>query len=271
MPITVSIPTALRKLTNNQPSVTVQAKTVGEVFTGLTKQYPEIKRHLFTEDGKLRNFVRVYVNEEDIQYIAAGKEAPLQEGDTVTIVPSIAGGKELSSTLRRYGIPTVFFLTLSCGVHIFASENTNAVALIMKEAKIEKADQNAMGELEETAKRASLVVEVTVINPRTSVRAADGSQSWVAIEAKPDRIFFGKWEGKSIFVQDMDNGRLSHVDASCFPYNHRFKIGERCILFLAPDRQLSEWCKLEVFERLKVVPVPEPTSINAASEQTVPD
>src|ERR1051325_11731563 len=92
MPVTVSIPTALRKLTNNQPNVTVQAKTVGEMFTSLTKQYPEMKKHLFTEDGTLRNFVRVYVNEEDTNYISGGKDAPLKEDDTVTIVPSIAGG-----------------------------------------------------------------------------------------------------------------------------------------------------------------------------------
>lgn len=86
------MPTALRKLTNNQPSVTVQANTVGEMFEALTKQHPEVKKHLFGDDGKLRNFVRVYVNEEDINYIAGGQDAPLKEGDTVTIVPSIAGG-----------------------------------------------------------------------------------------------------------------------------------------------------------------------------------
>jgi molybdopterin converting factor small subunit len=97
MPVTVSIPTALRRLTNDQPHVTVPAKTVGEVFAGLTKQYPEIKKHLFTDDGQLRNFVRVYVNDEDIHYLAGGKDAPLQEGDTVTIVPSIAGGREKHS------------------------------------------------------------------------------------------------------------------------------------------------------------------------------
>lgn len=92
MAITVSIPTALRKLTNNQPSVTVPAKTVGELFDALIKAHPEVKKHLFSDDGKLRNFVRVYVNDEDIHYLAGGKEAPLKEGDTVTIVPSIAGG-----------------------------------------------------------------------------------------------------------------------------------------------------------------------------------
>ena len=93
MPVTVSIPTALRKLTNDQPSVTVQAKTVGEMLDALVRSHPEVKKHLLTEDGKLRNFVRVYVNDEDIHYLSGGKDAPLKDGDTVTIVPSIAGGR----------------------------------------------------------------------------------------------------------------------------------------------------------------------------------
>ncbi len=92
MAINVSIPTALRKLTNDQPSVRLQATSVGQMLDALVKAYPEVKRHLFTDDGTLRNFVRVYVNEEDIQYLEGGKDAPLKEGDTVTIVPSIAGG-----------------------------------------------------------------------------------------------------------------------------------------------------------------------------------
>ncbi len=92
MAINVSVPTALRKLTNDQPSVRLQAATVGQMFDALVKTYPEVKRHLFTDDGKLRNFVRVYVNDEDIQYLEGGKDAPLEGGDTVTIVPSIAGG-----------------------------------------------------------------------------------------------------------------------------------------------------------------------------------
>lgn len=118
MPVTVSIPTALRKLTNNQPSVTVQAKTVGEMFDALTKSHPEVKKHLFTEQGQLRNFVRVYVNEEDIHYIAGGKDAPLGEGDTVTIVPSIAGG--FVETLATNG-SNGHELDLSCLAQYFHS------------------------------------------------------------------------------------------------------------------------------------------------------
>ncbi len=95
MPITVSIPTALRKLTDDKPSITVQAKTIGELLDALVRSHLEVRKHLLTDEGKLRNFVRVYVNDEDVHYISGGKEAPLQDGDTVTIVPSIAGGREI--------------------------------------------------------------------------------------------------------------------------------------------------------------------------------
>ncbi len=101
MPVTVSIPTVLRKLTNNQPSGTVQARTVGKMFATRARSHPDIKQRLFAADGKLRNFVRVCGNEEDIQSIAGGKEAPLKEGDTVTIVPPIAGGTLVGFRLKR--------------------------------------------------------------------------------------------------------------------------------------------------------------------------
>ncbi len=94
MPVTVSIPTALRRLTDNKPSVTLQAKTVGEMVDALVASHPDVRKHLLTDDGKLRNFVRVYVNDEDINYISGGKDAPLHDGDVVTIVPSIAGGEQ---------------------------------------------------------------------------------------------------------------------------------------------------------------------------------
>jgi len=130
MAVIVSIPTALRKLTNNQPSVTVPAKTVGEMFAALTKQYPEIKKHLFTDDGQLRNFVRVYVNDEDIQYIAGGKDAPLKEGDTVTIVPSIAGGAEydFSKGVRRKLYRKGFVLRLPIYLNSKLQSRVEAVA-----------------------------------------------------------------------------------------------------------------------------------------------
>jgi len=90
MAITVTIPTALRRFADNQANVEVHGRTIRDVLENLTKQHTQLRQHLYAEDGKLRNFVRVYLNDEDIR--AKGDHAPVYEGDEVTIVPSIAGG-----------------------------------------------------------------------------------------------------------------------------------------------------------------------------------
>ena len=90
MAITVTIPTALRRFADNQASVEVQGKTITEVLDNLTTQHTQLRQHLYDGNGKLRNFVRVYVNDEDIR--AKGDNAPLNDGDEISIVPSIAGG-----------------------------------------------------------------------------------------------------------------------------------------------------------------------------------
>src|SRR5664280_1176933 len=90
MAIKVTIPTALRRFADNQANVEVCGKTISEVLDNLTKQHAQLRQHLYGEDGKLRNFVRVYVNDEDIR--AKGDDAPVNEGDEIAIVPSIAGG-----------------------------------------------------------------------------------------------------------------------------------------------------------------------------------
>ncbi|MFL6351536.1 MAG: molybdopterin-synthase adenylyltransferase MoeB [Bryobacteraceae bacterium] len=87
----ILIPTALRQFTGQQDSVVVAGATVGDVLTQLTSEYPNIKKNLFNEQGKLRSFVNVYVNDEDIRYL--DKDATKLKGDeTISIVPSIAGG-----------------------------------------------------------------------------------------------------------------------------------------------------------------------------------
>jgi len=87
----IHIPTPLRQYTGKQATVDVKAGTVGEALSALLAQHPELKRHLYTEDGKLRAFVNLYLNDEDIRYLQ--KEATaLKEGDNISIVPSIAGG-----------------------------------------------------------------------------------------------------------------------------------------------------------------------------------
>ena len=87
----VLIPTPLRQFTAKQDSVTVPGATVGEVLAALTTEYPDLRKQIFTEEGKLRSFVNVYLNDEDIRYL--GKDAtPAADTDTVSLVPSIAGG-----------------------------------------------------------------------------------------------------------------------------------------------------------------------------------
>ena len=91
MAVKVIIPTPLRAYAGKQESVEVQAATVGEALSGLTSKFGDLKKHLYTEEGKLRNFVNVYVNDEDIRYLQKD-QTQVREGDTISIVPSIAGG-----------------------------------------------------------------------------------------------------------------------------------------------------------------------------------
>lgn len=90
----IHIPTPLRQYAGKQPAVEVRASTVGEALAGLVAGHPELRRHLYTEAGKLRAFVNVYVNDEDVRYLQ--KDATtVSDGDTISIVPSIAGGMEI--------------------------------------------------------------------------------------------------------------------------------------------------------------------------------
>jgi molybdopterin converting factor small subunit len=92
----IHIPTPLRQYAEKQPAVEVKAGTVGEALSNLVSKHPELRRHLYTDDGKLRAFVNVYINDEDVRYLQ--KEATaVKDGDNISIVPSIAGGsaKEL--------------------------------------------------------------------------------------------------------------------------------------------------------------------------------
>ncbi len=87
----ILIPTPLRVYAGKQDIVEAEGKTVGELLENLTSQYAELRNHLYNEDGRLRSSVNVYVNDDDIRYLE--KEAtPVKEGDTVSIVPSVAGG-----------------------------------------------------------------------------------------------------------------------------------------------------------------------------------
>jgi molybdopterin converting factor small subunit len=87
----IHIPSPLRQYAGQQADVAVKGSTVGDVLSDLVSRHPDLRRHLYTEDGKLRAFVNVYVNDEDIRYLK--KEATaVTENDTISIVPSVAGG-----------------------------------------------------------------------------------------------------------------------------------------------------------------------------------
>src|SRR2546430_16874745 len=84
-------PTALRQYDGKQDAVAVSGSTVGEVLGALPAQYPDLRKQIFNDEGKLRSFVNVYLNDEDIRYL--NKDAtPAADGDTLSLVPSIAGG-----------------------------------------------------------------------------------------------------------------------------------------------------------------------------------
>jgi molybdopterin synthase sulfur carrier subunit len=91
MPKKIRIPTPLRKLTNNEELIEVNAATIGDAITELQTRYPGIKERLIDDNGEVRRFVNVYVNEEDIRFLQ-NQQTPLKEGDEVSIIPAIAGG-----------------------------------------------------------------------------------------------------------------------------------------------------------------------------------
>jgi adenylyltransferase/sulfurtransferase len=91
MPVKVMIPTPLRAYAGKQESVDLQAATVGEALSALTSRFTELRKHLYSDDGRLRSFVNVYLNDEDIRYLQKD-QTQVREGDTISIVPSIAGG-----------------------------------------------------------------------------------------------------------------------------------------------------------------------------------
>lgn len=92
MAITVRVPTPLRRLTDGQGEVEVEAKTVKEAVEKLEELYPGFKERILDENGELRRFVNLYLNDEDIRFLK-GVDTELKDGDVLSIVPAIAGGR----------------------------------------------------------------------------------------------------------------------------------------------------------------------------------
>ena len=95
MAVTVRIPTPLQRLTSGQSEVQCDGTTVVELLGDLNKRYPGIKERICDQDGKLRRFVNVFVNEEDIRFLQ-GDQTTIKDGDEVSIIPAIAGGSSTS-------------------------------------------------------------------------------------------------------------------------------------------------------------------------------
>ncbi len=87
----ILIPTPLRPYTDKQDAVDASGATVGELLADLTRKHAGLKAHLYNEQGRLRSFVNVYVNDEDIRYLQK-EQTPVAANDTVSIIPSVAGG-----------------------------------------------------------------------------------------------------------------------------------------------------------------------------------
>ena len=91
MPTRILIPTPLRVYADQQEVIEVEGSTVGELLANMTAQYADLRKHLYNEDGRLRAFVAIFLNDDDIRFL--DREAtPVKEGDTVSIIPTVAGG-----------------------------------------------------------------------------------------------------------------------------------------------------------------------------------
>ncbi len=91
MTVKIHLPTALRPFADRREFVELKGRTVGEALNALTTQYSELGKHLLDERGKLRNFVNIYLDEVDVRTLQ-GPETPVKNGDSLLIVPAIAGG-----------------------------------------------------------------------------------------------------------------------------------------------------------------------------------
>lgn len=98
----IFIPTPLRSYAGGSQAVEVDAATVAAALDSLTSEHPALRNHLFTPEGKLRSFVNIYLNDEDVRYLPAREATEVGAGDTLSIIPSIAGGREsLTTNLGR--------------------------------------------------------------------------------------------------------------------------------------------------------------------------
>ena len=106
MAVTIVIPTPLRQFADGNTEIEVEAATAGEALDQLTTRFADLRKHLFNEQDALRNFVNVYVGDEDIRHLD-GAATPLKDGETLMIVPSIAGGNIAAEAKHTDALPTL--------------------------------------------------------------------------------------------------------------------------------------------------------------------
>jgi len=94
----IIIPTPLRPYADGKNAVEVDAATIAEALDALTQTHPALRKHLFTEEGKLRAFVNLYFNDEDVRYLPEKEQTAVSSSDSLSIIPSIAGGSEFDPT-----------------------------------------------------------------------------------------------------------------------------------------------------------------------------
>ena len=90
--MTIYIPTPLRGYAEGKDAVEINAGTIAGALDALTESYPELRKHLFTGEGKLRSFVNLYLNDEDVRYLPEKERSEVSANDTLSIITSIAGG-----------------------------------------------------------------------------------------------------------------------------------------------------------------------------------
>src|SRR5687768_4692007 len=104
MAVTIVIPTPLRQFAGGRSEVEVQAATAGDALRELTTEHAELRKHLYNEQDNLRNFINVYVGDEDIRHLD-GPATPVRDGETIMIVPSIAGGNVAAEARAENALP----------------------------------------------------------------------------------------------------------------------------------------------------------------------
>ncbi len=158
MAIKVRIPTPLQKLTNNQPEVQCKGSSIDEVLVDLEKQHPGVKERLCDADGKLRRFVNIYVNEEDIRFLQ-GQDTKLKEGDDISIIPAIAGGAPQPSALVKKRVMLVFPPDQIKEPAVFTMAKKYDVMPNIRKARVTETVGEMMLELEGTEKNLELGIQ----------------------------------------------------------------------------------------------------------------